>query len=99
MIGLVAAWAVTVWSISAAVAALAYWTWRTDFGKAATVLAFAGLAALYLAVQYLGHDFSPWSSILLGTVAALILVPTAAAYLLSRRERRSSSASRDIPAR
>ena len=97
MYGLLAGWAVIVWIVSAGVVALAAWTWRTTFKKAAIALASAGLVALYLAALYLGHDFTPWTSVALGTVSVLLLTPTAVAYLLSRREARSLSVSpRDI---
>jgi hypothetical protein len=90
MSGLLAGWAAIVWIASAGVAALASWTWRTTFKKAAIALTLAGSAAVYLAVLYLGHDFTPWASIALGTVSVLVLTPTAAAYVLSRREARTS---------
>jgi hypothetical protein len=89
MSGLVAAWAVIVWIGSATVAGVAAWTWRTTFNKAANALAAAGLLGLYTAAQYLGHDFTPWPSVAIGTVSVLVLTLTAAAYVLSRREARS----------
>jgi hypothetical protein len=89
--GLLAGWAVVVWIASAGVIALASWTWRTTFKNAAVVLTLAGLEALYLAAQYLGHDFTPWPSIAFGAVSALVLTPTAAACVLFRRETGSSS--------
>jgi hypothetical protein len=93
MSGLLAGWAFIVCIASAGVVALALGTWRTTFNKAAIALAAAGSVALYLAALYLGHDFTPWPSVAFGTVSVLVLAPTATAYLLSRREARSSSGS------
>ncbi len=91
MSGLLAGWAAIVWIASAGVAALGWWTYGTTFKKAAIALTSAGSVALYLAVLYLGHDFTPWPSIAFGTVSVLVLTPTVAADLLSRREARTSS--------
>lgn len=91
MSGLLVGWAVFVLIAGAAVIALASWTWRTTFKKAATVLALAGLEGLYLAAQYLGHDFTPWTSLAFGAVSALVLTLTAAACVLVWRETSSSS--------
>jgi hypothetical protein len=96
MSGLLAGWALIVWIASAGVAALASWTWRTTFKKAVIALTSAGSFALYLAALYLGHDFTPWTSVAFGTLSVLVLTPTAGAYVLSRLEDRSSSGSSDI---
>jgi hypothetical protein len=60
--GVVAGWAVLVWFVCAGFAALAWWTWRTTFKKALIALIVAGIVAMYWAVLYVGHDFTPWTS-------------------------------------
>jgi CHASE2 domain-containing sensor protein len=89
MSGIVAGWAIFIWLVSAAVTGLAAWTWRTTFKKAAITLTCAGYVGLYWAGLYLGHDFTPWPTIALGIVSVLVLVPTAAAFVLHRREARA----------
>ena len=80
--GLVVAWGVVVWVISAAVARLGWWTWRASFVAAGRTLAIAGVVGLYWAVQAVGHDFSPWTSLAIGAVSLLVLGTTAVAWLL-----------------
>jgi hypothetical protein len=88
MAGLLAGWAVIVWAISGLVAGFAIWSWRARFKPAAIGMAIAGVISAYWAIQYLGHDLTPWPSIALGLVAVIVLTSVAAACTVSLRERR-----------
>lgn len=85
--GIIAVWAIILWAISGFVARFAVWTWNATFGRAAIGLTIAGAISAYLAITYLGHDFTSWTFIGFGFAAAIVLTFTVAACVASLRER------------
>jgi hypothetical protein len=86
--GLVAGWAVVVWTISAVVAGFAKWSWRAPFKQALIGLTIAGAISGYWAILYLGHDLTPWPSIGFGLVTVIVLSSAAVACAAFLRQRR-----------
>jgi hypothetical protein len=88
MAGLLAGWALVVWTISGVVAGFARWSWRAPFEQALTGLTIAGAISGYWAILYLGHDLTPLPSIGFGLVTVIVLSSAAAACAAFLRERR-----------